>query len=203
MTTVLLVKGHPLDADSSYSIKLLEAFKNRYASAYPETTFVELDIYEENIPDLDKALLDSLTRQKKGEVLSDEEQSRLNDFNGFAEQLLEVDKVVIANPLWNMFLPSRLLMWINALNVVGKTFRYTAEGPTGLVKGKKLLHIQANGGIYKGQDAGATYVKSIFNFLGIDDIETLYFEGHAYDPSNATTLYEEALDRLDSIVENF
>ncbi|MGT2866830.1 NAD(P)H-dependent oxidoreductase [Streptococcus fryi] len=203
MTTVLLVKGHPLDVDSSYSIKLLETFKQRYAAVYPETEFIELDVYKENIPDLDKDFLDSLTRQKKGEVLSDEEQSRLNDFNRFSEQLLAVDKVVIANPLWNMFLPSRLLMWINALNVVGKTFRYTAEGPIGLVKGKKLLHIQANGGIYKGQDAGATYVKSIFNFLGIDDIETLYFEGHAYDPSNAATLYEDALARLDNIVEHF
>ncbi len=58
-------------------------------------------------------------------------------FNELTEQFLAADKIVIANALWNLNIPTKLKAWFDTVNVAGKTFRYTENGPEGLVTGKK------------------------------------------------------------------
>ncbi|MDN6653758.1 MAG: NAD(P)H-dependent oxidoreductase, partial [Lactobacillus sp.] len=106
-------------------------------------------------------------------------------------------------PLWNLSMPTRLKAWIDTINVAGKTFKYTAEGPVGLAGGKKVLHIQANGGAYNGNDASSQYLNSILNFIGIDDITSVYIEGHAYEPERANEILAAALAEVDGIAKTF
>ena len=100
-------------------------------------------------------------------------------------------------------MPTRLNAWIDTINVAGKTFKYTAEGPVGLAGGKKVLHIQANGGAYNGNDASSQYLNSILNFIGIDDITSVYIEGHAYEPERANEILAAALAEVDGIAKTF
>ncbi|MCK3936110.1 FMN-dependent NADH-azoreductase [Streptococcus suis] len=203
MATVLIVKAHPLNAQKSYALRALEEFQTRYASLHPEDKIEVVDVFEDQIPALDKPLLESMGAVKKGIEISPEQAEQLDRYNALTQQFLAADKIVVVNPLWNLNVPSQLVSWINTINVAGLTFKYGPEGSIGLVKDKKLLHIQSNGGVYAGQDPAARYIKSIFEFLGFEDIHQVFIEGQSADPSQAQAIFEEAMAKIDRILERF
>ena len=90
------------------------------------------------------------------------------------DEFLASDTVVIGAPMYNFTLPSQLKAWLDRILIAGKTFRYTEEGPEGLVKGKRVIVALARGGIYDaGSPAAAfehleSYLRGIFNFIGIE-----------------------------------
>ncbi|MDW8750586.1 NAD(P)H-dependent oxidoreductase [Streptococcus suis] len=203
MATVLIVKAHPLDAQKSYALRAMEEFQTRYASLHPEDKIEIVDVFEDQIPALDKPLLEAMGAAKKGEAINPEQAERLNRYNALTQQFLMADKIIVVNPLWNLNVPSQLVSWVNTINVAGLTFKYGPEGSIGLVKDKKLLHIQSNGGVYAGQDPAAQYIKSIFEFLGFEDIYQVFIEGQSADPSQAQAIFEEAMGKIDTILERF
>ncbi|HFI0314888.1 TPA: FMN-dependent NADH-azoreductase [Streptococcus suis] len=203
MATVLIVKAHPLDPQKSYALRALEEFETRFASLYPEDRIEIVDVFEDEIPTLDKPLLEAMAAAKKGEEIASEQAERLERYNAFTQQFLSADKIVVVNPLWNLNVPSQLVSWINTINVAGLTFKYGPEGSIGLIKDKKLLHIQSNGGVYAGQDPAAQYIKSIFEFLGFKDIQQVFIEGQSADPSQAQAIFEEAMGKIDNILLHF
>ncbi|MEI4322451.1 NAD(P)H-dependent oxidoreductase [Streptococcus suis] len=203
MSTVLIVKAHPLDAQKSYAVRALENFQARYVSLHPEDKIEIVDVFEDQIPALDKSLLEAMGAAKKGIEVSPEQAGRLDRYNALTQQFLASDKIVVVNPLWNLNVPSQLVSWINTINVAGLTFKYGPEGSIGLVKDKKLLHIQSNGGVYAGQDPAAQYIKSVFEFLGFEDIHQVFIEGQSADSSQAQAIYAEAMSKIDRILETF
>ena len=203
MATVLIVKAHPLDPQKSYALRALEEFETRFASLHPEDRIEIVDVFEDQIPTLDKPLLEAMAAAKKGEEIASEQAERLERYNAFTQQFLSADKIVVVNPLWNLNVPSQLVSWINTINVAGLTFKYGPEGSIGLIKDKKLLHIQSNGGVYAGQDPAAQYIKSIFEFLGFKDIHQVFIEGQSADPSQAQAIFEEAMGKIDNILLHF
>lgn len=203
MANVLIVKAHPLDAQKSYALRALEEFQTRYASLHPEDRIEIVDVFEDQIPALDKPLFEAMGAAKKGESISPEQEKQLDRYNALTQQFLMADKIVVVNPLWNLNVPSQLVSWVNTINVAGLTFKYGPEGSIGLVKDKKLLHIQSNGGVYAGQDPAAQYIKSIFEFLGFEDIHQVFIEGQSADPSQAQAIYDEAMSKIDRILERF
>ncbi|MGT2886922.1 FMN-dependent NADH-azoreductase [Streptococcus macedonicus] len=203
MATVLVVKAHPLDPQKSYALRALEEFETRFASLHPEDRIEIVDVFEDQIPTLDKPLLEAMAAAKKGEEIASEQAERLERYNALTQQFLSADKIVVVNPLWNLNVPSQLVSWINTINVAGLTFKYGPEGSIGLIKDKKLLHIQSNGGVYAGQDPAAQYIKSIFEFLGFKDIQQVFIEGQSADPSQAQAIFEEAMGKIDNILLHF
>ena len=203
MATVLIVKAHPLNPQKSYALRALEEFETRFASLHPEDRIEIVDVFEDQIPTLDKPLLEAMAAAKKGEEIESEQAERLERYNAFTQQFLSADKIVVVNPLWNLNVPSQLVSWINTINVAGLTFKYGPEGSIGLIKDKKLLHIQSNGGVYAGQDPAAQYIKSIFEFLGFKDIQQVFIEGQSADPSQAQAIFEEAMGKIDNILLHF
>ena len=203
MATVLIVKAHPLDPQKSYALRAFEEIETRFASLHPEDMIEIVDVFEDEIPTLDKPLLEAMAAAKKGEEIASEQAEQLERYNAFTQQFLSADKIVVVNPLWNLNVPSQLVSWINTINVAGLTFKYGPEGSIGLIKDKKLLHIQSNGGVYAGQDPAAQYIKSIFEFLGFKDIQQVFIEGQSADPSQAQAIFEEAMGKIDNILLHF
>lgn len=92
------------------------------------------------------------------------------------------DALVIAAPMYNFSIPTQLKAWIDRIAVAGQTFRYTEAGFEGLCGGKKLVIVSTVGGLHAGQPSGAgheDYLKVMFGFLGITDIEFVRAEGLA------------------------
>jgi FMN-dependent NADH-azoreductase len=101
-------------------------------------------------------------------------------------QFLEADVVVVGAPMYNFSVPSTLKAWIDRIAVSGKTFRYTADGPEGLVKGKRVIVASARGSVHTGapSDFQEPYLRFVFGFLGIDDVEFVRAEGLGYSPQH-------------------
>ncbi|MCB1579212.1 MAG: NAD(P)H-dependent oxidoreductase, partial [Xanthomonadales bacterium] len=99
------------------------------------------------------------------------------------DEFLAADVVVIGAPMYNFSIPSQLKAWIDRVAVAGKTFRYGENGPEGLAGGKKLIIASSRGGVYSagspaaGMDFQETYLRGVFGFLGITDIEVVRAEG--------------------------
>jgi len=99
-------------------------------------------------------------------------------------EILAADEIIIATPMYNFAVPAALKAWIDHVVRAGKTFRYTAAGPEGLLAGKnkKVVAIIASGGSYKEAGLSALdyeipYLRFIFGFMGITDIQFIQAGG--------------------------
>jgi FMN-dependent NADH-azoreductase len=122
------------------------------------------------------------------------------------QQFLDADIVVLGAPMYNFSIPSTLKAWIDRVAVAGKTFRYTAEGPEGLAKGKRMIVASARGGLHSGapSDFQEPYLRFLFGFLGITDIEFIRAEGIAMSPqhrSDALAAAHAAIDEQATVGE--
>lgn len=99
------------------------------------------------------------------------------------EEFLAADVVVIGAPMYNFSISSQLKAWIDRITVAGKSFRYTANGPEGLAGGKRVIIASSRGGIYsegsaaQPMDFQETYLRALFGFLGVTDLEFVRAEG--------------------------
>src|SRR5512144_609354 len=118
------------------------------------------------------------------------------------EDFLAADVIVVGAPMYNFSIPSELKAWIDRIAVAGKTFRYTEKGPEGLAKGKKVIIVSARGGIYSagsqaaGLDFQENYLRGVFGFLGISDIEFARAEGLNYGPAQREQAMTAALGAI-------
>ena len=118
------------------------------------------------------------------------------------EDFLEADIVVIGAPMYNFAIPSQLKAWIDSIAVAGKTFRYTENGPQGLVSSKRVIIASSRGGAYSDGPATAmdhqeNYLRHVFGFIGISDVEFVRAEGVGRADTKATAI-ERALAHADT-----
>lgn len=123
---------------------------------------------------------------------------------GLIAELKHADVVVIGSPMYNFTVPSSLKAWIDHIAIAGQTFRYTAQGPEGLLTGKKAYLALASGGVYsQGPFASAehleTYFRSLFGFLGFDSVEAVRVEGSAFGPEAAEAALAGALEQASAM----
>lgn len=200
MANVLVVKAHPCDKEKSSTMAVLDSFLTHYHEAHPNDDIQVLDLYHENIPEIDGTLLEAWNTAEP----SEEQKALLAQFDHYTEQFLNHDKIVIANPLWNLHVPVRLKMWLDTITVAQKTFKYTENGPVGLVNGKKVLHIQSSGSKFEGQDPASQYINSIFCFIGVDNVEHIYIDGKDMrDKEHADKLIKEATEKAERLSKEF
>ncbi|MDF0478686.1 FMN-dependent NADH-azoreductase [Vagococcus sp. PNs007] len=207
MKKLLVIKAHPFTGEQSTSMKVLEKFMDVYQAENANTATVQLlDLYTEDIPEIDHTLLSAMTALKTGSDFSEltaEQQAKMNRFNELTDQFLDADQIVIANALWNLNIPTRLKAWVDTINVANKTFKYTATGPAPLTEGKKVLHIQSNGGMYDGKDFASMYLKGIMNFVGVTDYHQLFIEAIDHHPEQRDEILGKALDSATAIAKEF
>jgi FMN-dependent NADH-azoreductase len=162
---------------SSVTRELSAAIVARWQDAVPGLTV--------DYRDLDNNPLPHLT----GGVLGGADQAAAAESNATMDQFLESDVIVIGAPMYNFGVPSTLKAWIDRVAVAGKTFRYTENGPEGLAVGKRMVIASGRGGVY-GESSPAdfqeAYLRQVFSFLGITDIEFVRAEGVAYSPQHRT-----------------
>lgn len=113
-------------------------------------------------------------------------------------QFLEADVVVIGSPMYNFSITSTLKAWIDRVAVAGRTFAYTEKGPVGLAGGKRVIIASSRGGLHAGQptDFQEPYLRQVFAFFGITDVEFVRAEGIAYSPQHRIDAIAQALAAL-------
>jgi len=115
---------------------------------------------------------------------SAEQAARVAANDALIDEVQAQDVLVIATPMINFAVPTQLKNWIDAIARAGTTFRYTATGPEGLIKGKKVYVVVATGGVHRGQptDGITPYLRTVLGFLGMTDVQFVYAEGLGMGP---------------------
>ncbi|WP_027094592.1 FMN-dependent NADH-azoreductase [Cohnella thermotolerans] len=208
MANVLFVKANGRPADQAVSVKLYDAFVSTYKEKNPNDNITELDLFAENLPYYDNNMLTGLYKLANGIEATAEEKQAAEIANKYLDQFLAADKVVFAFPLWNFTIPAQLLTYLFYLNQAGKTFKYTPEGPVGLAGDKKVVLLNARGGVYSegpmaSLEMSVNYMKNTLGFWGITDIETVIVEGHNQFPDRAQQIIEAGLEQAAKVAAGF
>ncbi|MDT9026993.1 MULTISPECIES: FMN-dependent NADH-azoreductase [Rossellomorea] len=211
MAKVLYITAHPHDDTQSYSMAVAKAFMDTYKEVNPDDQVLHIDLYREHIPHIDADVFSGWGKLQTGkgfEELSSEEKSKVNRLNELSEQFISADKYVFVTPLWNFSFPPVMKAYIDSVAVAGKSFKYTEQGPVGLLTDKKAIHIQARGGIYSegpaaGMEMGNRYLEIIMQFFGVPSFEGVFVEGHAAMPDKAQEIKENAIARAKDAAHTF
>ena len=208
MTTVLFVKANNRPADQAVSVKLYEAFLASYKESHPNDTVVELDLYNEDLPYVGVDMINGTFKAGRGLDLTEKEAQLVAVSDKYLNQFLEADKVVFGFPLWNLTIPAVLHTYIDYLNRAGKTFKYTPEGPVGLIGNKKIALLNASGAVYSTGPAAememaVKYVKNMMGFFGAKDIETVVIEGHNQFPDKTEEVISTGIENAIELARTF
>ena len=173
-------------ADTSVTRQLTAAIVARWRQQVPGL--------EVQVRDLDRDPLPHLS----GDILAGRDQIGTARGEAALEQFLAADVVVIGAPMYNFGLPSSLKAWIDRIAVAGRTFRYTESGPVGLAGGKRVVLALAAGGAHQGQptDFVEPYLRQVFGFLGVTDIEVVRADGVSLSPAHREAAITGALAAL-------
>src|SRR5262249_37703236 len=95
------------------------------------------------------------------------------------------DVVVIGAPMYNFGIPSTLKAWFDHVLRAGITFRYTQNGPEGLVTGKRALVVVTRGGLYsegpaQAMDSQEPHLRTLLGFIGITAVAFVRAEKLAF-----------------------
>jgi FMN-dependent NADH-azoreductase len=115
------------------------------------------------------------------------------------EEFLAADIVVIGAPMYNFTIPTQLKAWIDRIAVAGKTFSYGPDGVKGLAGGKRMIIALSRGGFYGAGAPAAvyehaeTYLRGVFGFIGVTDIDVIVAEGVNAGPEHREKAIAAAL----------
>lgn len=198
MSKVLYVKANIKNEGESRTFKVSDSFVEEYKKNNPEDEIITLDLYKENIDFLRVDDLGKLFGPK-------DEESKNNSILKYAYQFADADKYIIAAPIWNLSFPAILKAYIDYVSVSGITFKYTAEGPVGLLNNKKAVHIVSRGGGYDNSpyEMGDRYLRTILGFFGIKDIETIAIDNLDVMGVNVKEKVEEGIEKAISLAKKF
>jgi FMN-dependent NADH-azoreductase len=157
---------------------------------------------------IDNTVLSAWEKQRQEQELTSLEQKVTERMAEILQQFKRANTYVIVLPLHNFNIPSKLKDYMDNIMIARETFKYTENGSVGLLKdGRRMLVIQASGAIYTNNDwytevdYSNKYLKSMFNFLGIEDYQIIRAQGVALQEPNevlqqAYKEAEEAASRL-------
>jgi FMN-dependent NADH-azoreductase len=175
MTNILFLKSS-LNGEQGNSTQLARELLVKLTAKIP-VTLVERDLSSEPLSHLTQQEMS--TWMIPAAQCSAEQQKLANISNQLIDELKASDIIVVAMPMYNFGVPSTFKAWIDRIARAGITFKYTEQGPVGLLAEKKVIVVAARGGIYAGtsKDTQTAYLRDVFAFIGLTDIEFIYAEG--------------------------
>src|ERR1044072_1811891 len=184
MTTILQINS-AARSQGAQSTLLADELTAKLQQSNPGSRVVVRNLLGDAIPHLDDATLGAFFTPADQRTA---EQAAINaKSEALIAELQAADIVVIAAPLYNFGISSQLKTYFDWIARAGITFSYTANGPEGLVKGKKVYVVSARGGKYLGtpRDSQTPYLKTFLAFIGMTDVNFIYAEGLNMGPDAA------------------
>jgi len=186
--------------EGSHSTKLANALIERLRATQSQAEVTVRDLGRTPHPMLDETALQALFTP--AEQRTPEQAARVALDDALIAEIQLADVVVLGVPMYNFGVPAQLKSWIDAISRAQVTFRYTEQGPEGLLKGKKVYVVLTRGGLYRNTptDTQTPYLKTLFGFLGMTDVQFMYAEGLAMGPEAEQTALESAQQQIEEAV---
>lgn len=176
----------------SQSTRLADDIAARLLAANPQARRIVRNLAAEPLPDQDETMLQALATPPEQRTAA--QQARVAHDDALIAEVQQADVIVLGVPMYNFGVPAQLKHWIDAIARAGVTFRYSENGPEGLLRGKKVYVALTRGGMHKDQpsDTIPQYLKVVLGFLGMHDVQMFFAEGLAYGPEPAQRAMHEA-----------
>lgn len=178
--------------EGANSTKLANTVVERLQAAHPAAAVTLRDLGATPVTVLDEVALGALFTPV--EQRSAGQSAVVAEYDALIAEVQAHDVIVLGVPMYNFGVPVQLKAWIDAIARAGVTFRYTENGPEGLVKGKTVYVALARGGLYRDtpNDSQVPYLKTVLGFLGLTDIRFVYAEGLNMGPEAAAKGFAQA-----------
>lgn len=114
------------------------------------------------------------------------------------DELKSANTLVIAAPMYNFGIPASLKQWIDAICRAGVSFKYTEQGPVGLLGIKRAFIITASGGTPIGSelDFASGYLEHICRFIGVEEVFHIHASGSKGTPEEVILQGKQQVDAL-------
>lgn len=198
MSTLLQINTS-LFSNNGQSSRLADKFVAAWQAQNPDGRVVVRDLAADPVPHLDGERF--LSFLAKPEERSAQQQAVVDFSDALIAQIKDADAIVIGLPMYNFGIPSTLKAYFDHIARAGVTFRYTENGPVGLLGGKKVYIFAARGGLYAGtaKDSQTTYVRDFLNFIGLSDVEFVYAEGLNMGEERKNAALDNAQQQLERL----
>ena len=176
MTRVLHIDSS-LFSENGASSTLARAFIDTLRQRAPGLEVRHHDLGRDPVPHLDAARLTAIGTPA-GER-TPEQQAIAAQADALIAELQAADLLVLGAPMYNFAIPTQLKAWFDHVARAGTTFRYTENGPEGLLRGKRAVVFASRGGVHRDRDTDTVvpYLRTMLGFVSIDDLEIVYAEG--------------------------
>lgn len=190
-------------ADESQSSRLASAIVERLqalrqAEGLPPARLTRRDLAQTPHPALDAGAL--LALATAAAERSPEQAARVALDDRLIAEVQDADVLVLGVPMYNFAIPSQLKNWFDAIARAGTTFRYTEQGPEGLLKNKQVHLALARGGVYRDtqNDTQLAWLRTMLGFLGMTDVHCFYAEAQSMGAEAAQAAQAQALAEVRS-----
>jgi FMN-dependent NADH-azoreductase len=181
MKNILFIQSSPRDSQS-YSQRVAQSVVDDLAKRNRDAKITVRNMAVNPPPHVGSAFVAGLAAAPQ--KLTPEQAEALALSDKLIDELAAADILVMAVPMHNLGIPSTLKAWIDHIVRAGRTFTYTANGPKGLVMGKRAIIVLASGGVYssgpsKGFDFQEPYLRAVLGLIGITNVNVVRVEGVA------------------------
>jgi FMN-dependent NADH-azoreductase len=175
--TTLLQLNSSIFSSGGHSSQLANEFVATWRANNPATQIKVRDLANDPLPHLDAQRVSAFFTLPDARTPA--QQAYVDESDLLINEIKQSVVIVIGLPMYNFGIPSTLKAYFDQIARAGVTFRYTENGPEGLLSGKKVYIFATRGGMYAGTalDSQTNYVCDFLNFLGITDVEFVYAEG--------------------------
>src|SRR5262245_45742012 len=200
MKHVLVLNSSAAGADSVSRVLVAEAV-SRALAAHPDARVTHRDLGANPLPHLVPETLNGV----RGTPVTPAEQAARVLSDELVNELRAADTVIIGAPMYNFSVPTTLRAWFDHVLRSGVAFRYSAEGPQGLLGGRRVIVIESRGGRYSegaAQSVGfqEPYLRHLLGFMGITDVTFVHAEKIGYGPEARSAALKEARARIASLL---
>lgn len=191
MSNVLVLKSSIL-AENSQSNHLVDYAIEKLQGNH----IVVRDLAKDQLPHFDATAATAV----RGEPKTEQEKQLLALSDELVAELKNADTIIIGAPMYNLNIPTQLKTYFDFIARPRVTFQYTANGPEGLVTGKKAIVLCAFGGLYDEENIVTQYMKSILGFIGVTDVQFVYAQGIGFGPEAIEKAQHSAKVKINDIL---
>lgn len=175
MKTLLQINSS-LFGNGGQSSQLADRFVAQWKARNPSGTVIVRDLARDPVPHLTAERFGAFIAKPEERTL--EQQAVIRYSDALIDELKRADVIVLGLPMYNFGVPSALKAYFDHVARAGETFRYTANGPVGLLAGKEVHVFATRGGAYAAtaRDSQTPFVREFLNFVGMERVHFVYAE---------------------------
>ncbi len=194
----------------SRTLRVSQAFLEGLEAKYADLTVDELDLFTQDLPAYAGDNIEAKYSLMVGQPIDKAHQASWQHIERAIQHFLAMDVYLVSTPMWNFTIPYVLKYYIDSIVQPGYLYKYNEQGqPVGLTLGKKMVCITSRGGDYRAPsplaeyDYQEPYLRTIFGFIGITDIQFIHAQPMDITPEWRTAALTAAIEEAHTLAANF